>query len=136
MKTIYDLEMPLRKEGKWVKGKALTLAKLLLDHGAEPTRLLESEFDYAGLRVCIPAKAADYIVALLMYLGPGPLGRPPRELTKESTSYARSIASSGKSQRSAAKIVAKITGEKPETIRGRLVARKKTRPKRRSPKPR
>ena len=56
------------------KGKALTLATLLLKHGAEPTRLLEPEFDYGGQTVRIPAEAADYMVALLLYVTPRPRG--------------------------------------------------------------
>ena len=68
------VEMQLREKGKWVKGKALTLATLLLKHGAEPTRLLAPEFDYSGQMVRIPAEAADYMVALLLYVTKRPQG--------------------------------------------------------------
>ena len=89
------VEMQLREKGKWVKGKALTLAKLLVKHGAEPTRLLEPEFDYSGQMVRIPAEAADYMVALLLYVTPRPRGGPP----KQSTLYARILTAAGMPQR-------------------------------------
>ena len=115
--------MQLREKGKWVKGKALTLATLLLKHGAEPTRLLAREFDYSGQMVRIPAEAADYMVALLLYVTPRCRGGR----LKESTLYARILMAAGMSQRQAAGIVAKKTGESAVNIRPRLVVRKKTR---------
>ena len=122
MKNRDELEQ-LREIGKWVKSKAATLGTMLVHYGAEPTRLLEPEFEYGGQRVSIPAEAADCMVALLLYLTPGSRGRPPRA----STSYARFLVDLGASQRTAAHIVAKYTGESPGNIRPRLVARSKSR---------
>ena len=79
MKSRHDLEMELREKGKWVIGKALTLGKYFWNHGAEPTRLLEPDFDYGGPTVRIPAEAADYLVALLLHVTP----RPSRAAAKE-----------------------------------------------------
>src|SRR4249919_3745567 len=101
MKTREDLEIQLRGKGKWVKGKALTLATLLLKHGADPTRLLEPEFDYGGQTVRIPAEAADYMVALLLYVTPRRRGKR----TKQSTLDARILTDFfGMTQRRAAHI--------------------------------
>ena len=125
--------MQLREKGKWVKGKALTLGKMLLDHGAEPTRLLEPNFDYGGRMVSIPAEALDYMVALLLYVTPRPRGRTPKELTL----YARILTDAGMTQRKAARLTANNTGESDDNLRKRLVTRSKVRPRKTpSPKPR
>ena len=134
MKNRYDLEVQLREKGKWVEGKALVLAELLLKYGAEPTRLLEPEFNYSGQMVRIPAEAADYLVALLLHVTPRPRGRPP----KDSTLYARILTNAGMPQRKAARLTAKNTGESADNLRKRLVtrSRKTPSPKPQSPKPR
>src|SRR5262245_14660175 len=130
MKNWHELE--ICEKGKFVNGQASALGKLLLTYGAEPGRLLDPDFDYGGQMVRIPAEAIDCIVALLLHLTPRPQGRPP----KESTLYARILTGAGMSQRRAAHKVAENTGEKPESIRGRLVVRSKTRSRKtRSPKP-
>jgi hypothetical protein len=139
MKSRHDLEMQLREKGKWVKGKAMTLGTMLLDHGAEPTRLLEPNFDYGGRMVSIPTEALDYMVALLLYVTPRPRGRTP----KESTLNARILTDAGMSQRKAARLTANITGESADNLRKRLGTPSKVRPRKTpshktpsSPKPR
>jgi hypothetical protein len=126
MKKWHEVEMQLREKGKWVKGKAPTFGTMLVHCGAEPTRLLEPEFEYGGQMVSVPAQAADYMAALLLYLTPRSRGRPSKKSTLEAR---QAMELFGWPQRTAARVIAKYAGEPAEAIRKRLVARSKARPR-------
>ena len=134
--------MEIRKIGRILKSDASTLAERLAKSGADASRLFESKDTFHHRLeppVCISAPVADIILAILVSIAPGPLGRP----AKQSTLIGRALRDFFKvPPREVAKIAERHTGEKRETVRTRLVSRKKKyssksrSPKSRSPKPR
>ena len=134
MKSPYDRERELRKKGQIVIDRPLTVAAMLMECGAEPSRLLEPDFDYRGLQVSVPAPIADLLVAGLMCVRKKGRGRAPMD----STLMARILTDwFGISKHKASRLVAEGTGEDPEAIRLRLATRSKNRSRKpQSPKPR